>query len=404
MKQRRFKSRWLILFLVVAVLLAALWVLLRPQPQAADIGTVDEGTMRLVIENEGHTRVAHTYVVAAPVSGRLERVTIQPGDPVIEGETVLARLRPALPAVLDARSRAQAVAALEEAEAALLAAEAERDAAETARELAERSLTRVQRIARSGAVSKAEIDNAEAESRAAEARLATADASIAMRKASVERARSQLDQRLSPAAAADASEELQILAPANGSALTLLAESATPITAGTSIIEIGDVSGDLEVVCELLSRDAVRVRPGQSVEIVDWGGKPMLPATVRRVSPAGVAKVSAMGVEEQRVEVVIDFTGAKEERAGLGHGYQVNARIVVWEADQVLRIPSAALFREGEAWAAFVVVDGRAVRRPVDIGVNNGTFAEVLGGLDAGDRVVLYPSNAIEDGTLVVPR
>lgn len=399
---RRLRTRWLILTLVAGVFAAALFVVMRPKPVAVDLGTVDRGPMELIIENEGETRVAQTYVVSAPISGRLERVTIQPGDTVVQGETVLARMRPALPAVLDARSRAQAQAALTEAEAALLAARSERDAALAARDLARRTLARHQSLARSGSVSTASIENTRANADAAAARLQSAEAAIAMREASVASAQSLLD--LSLPNGTDEGADLPILSPANGAALRVLVESATPITAGTPIIEVGDVTDDMEIVCDLLSRDAVRVQPGQDVTITDWGGGPPLAAKVLRVSPAGVTKVSALGVEEQRVEVVIGFTGPPKDHSGLGHGFQVTARIVIWRADDVLRLPSSALFRDGLGWAVFAMADERANRRPVRIGVNNGLFAEVLEGIAPGEQVVLYPSDAVADGVAIAQR
>lgn len=399
---RKLRTRWLILILVAGVFASALFVVLQPKPVAVDLGQVDRGPMTLTIESEGQTRVAHSYVVSAPISGRLERVTIEPGDPVVQGETVLARMRPALPAVLDARSRAQAQSALDEAEAALTAAHAERDAARAARDLAERTFGRTQSLARSGTVSTAAVDNAEADANAAAARLSTAEAAIAMREAAVARAQTLLDQSLAPDT--NGAEDFPILSPASGAALRVLVESATTVAVGTPIIEVGDVTGDLEVVSDLLSRDAVRVRPGQDVLISNWGGGPPLAAKVLRVSPSGVTKVSALGVEEQRVEVVIGFDGAPADHAGLGHGFQVTANITVWRTDDALRLPSAALFRDGDGWAVYRVDADRAAKRAVQIGVNNGVFAEVKAGLEPDERVVLYPSDAIADGVPLVER
>lgn len=399
---RTLNSRWLILPAVAAVAIAALVVMMRPAPVAVDLGVVDRGAMDLAITAEGQTQVAQTYVVSAPISGRLERVTIRPGDAIVAGQTVLARMRPALPAALDARTLAQAQAALDEAEAALTAARAERDAAQTARDLARRSLDRTHSLARSGTVSRAAVDTAEAEAQAADARLDTAEAAIAMRRAAVARARTLVDQGLAPDP--NGAAPLAIIAPADGAALRVLVESATTIAAGTPILDIGDVAGDLQVVCDLLSRDAVRVRPGQPVSITEWGGGPALAGVVRRVSPAGVTKVSALGVEEQRVEVTIGFDTPPGARQGLGHGFQVTARIVIWQADDVARVPSAALFRAGDGWAVYHVQDGVARPRAVQVGVNNGVWAQLESGLAPGDQVVLYPGSGLNEGTAVVAR
>ncbi|PIE09435.1 MAG: RND transporter [Rhodobacterales bacterium] len=399
---RKFRTRWLILIVIAGVFAAALFVVLQPKPVAVDLGVVDRGPMELSIESEGQTRVAQTYIVSAPISGRLERVTIEPGDTVTQGETILARMRPALPAVLDARSLAQAQAALDEAKAALSAAHAERDAANSARALADRTLSRTQSLARSGTVSTAAVDNAEAAADSAAARLSTADAAIAMREAAVARAQTLVDQSLAPDA--NGSTDFPILSPANGSALRILVESATTLAAGTPIIEVGDVSGDLEVVSDLLSRDAVRVRAGQDVTITNWGGGPPLAAKVLRVSPAGVTKVSALGVEEQRVEVVIGFDGTPADHVGLGHGFQVTAHIVVWRAADTVRLPSAALFRDGDGWAVYVQAGDQAAKRVVQIGVNNGVYAQVDAGIEPGESVVLYPSDAISDGVPLIKR
>lgn len=401
---RRFRTRWLILGLIGAILAAALYASFREQPVTVDLGTVARGPMVVEIASDARTRVADTYVISSSVAGRLRRVTLEAGDTVEKGETVLARISPALPVFLDARSRAQAQAAVDEAEAALRAAEADSEAARAERDLAQSAYDRTRRLATSGTVSTTAVENARATAGAAEARLGTAEAAILMRRAAVTSAQTVLDQAANGETNGTA-QEIDVTAPASGTVLQIMALSETAIAAGTPIMEIGDVSGDLEVVSDILSRDAVRIAPGQRVRISDWGGPQDLDAVVLRVDPMAVTKVSALGVEEQRVNVVIRFTGPPEARAGLGHGFQVDAHIVTWETPDALLIPSAALIRGADGWSAFVLDgSGRAERRTVAIGANNGTDAVVTEGLAQGDQVVLYPTAGIGDGTLLTRR
>ncbi|KEO55946.1 efflux RND transporter periplasmic adaptor subunit [Thioclava pacifica] len=397
------RTRWLILILVALIAAGAVAALLWPQSQTVDLGTVTRGPMRLAIEDDGRTRVSESYTVSTPVSGRLQRLDIHVGDPVVKGETVVARMRPALPAVLDARSRAQAEAALAEAQAALSAAQGDYRAAVAMREQADADLSRAQRLALSGTISQSALDRDQINADYAAAQEAAAKAAIAMREAAVASAQSVLQNDAAVANSAGA-ETIPLYAPATGTVLQILQENETVLSAGSPIMEIGNISDGLEVVADLLSRDAVRVRVGDPVEITDWGGPDVLNGKVLRVDPAGTTKVSALGVEEQRVGVVIGFTGDPAKRAGLGHGFQVTVQIVVWQAEDALRVPSSALFRRGTGWAAFKVEDGRAHEVSVEIGTDNGTVAEVTSGLSEGDQVVLYPVEGLEDGSPVAPR
>ncbi|KFE33716.1 efflux RND transporter periplasmic adaptor subunit [Thioclava atlantica] len=397
------RTRWLIPILVALITAGALAALFWPQPQPVDTGIVSRGPMKLVIEDDGRTRVNEAFTVSAPVSGRLERLDIHVGDPVVKGETVVARMRPALPAVLDARSRAQAEAALAEAKAALSAAEGDYRAAVAKRAQAEADLARSQRLALSGTISQSVLDRDQVTADYAEAQEAAAKAAIAMREAAVASAQSVL-QNDAAASNGEAADAIPLYAPASGTVLQILRESETVLAAGTPIMEIGNISDGLEVVADLLSRDAVRVRVGDPVEITDWGGPNVLEGKVERIDPSGVTKVSALGVEEQRVGVVIGFTGDPARREGLGHGFQVTVGIVVWQAQDALRVPSSALFRRGSGWAVFRVKDGRAHEIPVEIGTDNGQVAEVTSGLSEGDQVVLYPVEGLADGARVAPR
>ena len=407
MARTRRRSRLIFTLLAAALIAAGLAAAFWPRPALVDLGEVTQGAMRVTIDEEGRTRVAEPYVVSTPVAGRLQRVEVHPGDPVRRGETVVAHMRPANPVALDVRTREQARAAVQAAEAALRVARADRAAAVAGRDLALQELARAQRLAQEDIVSPAALERAEQNRRVAQAAVETAEAAIAMREAELANARAQLigfeDQGLAAAISAEG-EDIPLYAPADGRILRVMQQSETTLPAGAPIMEIGDVEGQLEVVVELISSDAVQVAPGNRVIVEDWGGPQALDGVVERVDPFAVTRVSALGVEEQRVPVTVRLTGPAESRAGLGHGYRVEARIVVWEAEEAVRVPASALFREGDGWAAFVADDGVARLRPVEIGAQNGLVAEVRAGLAPGDRVILYPSPAIADGARIAER
>jgi HlyD family secretion protein len=392
------------LFVIAAGLAAAFW----PRPELVDLGEVTQGPMRVTIDEEGRTQVAEPYVVSTPVAGRLQRVEVDPGERVVQGETIVAHMRPANPAALDVRTREQARAAVQAAEAALRVAEADRAAAVASRDLALQELARAQRLAQEDIVSPAALERAEQNRRVAQAAVETAEAAIAMREAELANARARLigfeDDGLAAALDATAPDDIPVRAPADGRILRVFQQSETTLPAGAPIMEIGDIEGGLEVVVELLSPDAVQVAPGDPVRIEDWGGPEALQGEVARIDPYAQTRVSALGVEEQRVPVTVALSCPPERRCGLGHGYRVEARIVVWQREDALRVPVSALFRHGEGRAVFVAEAGRAVLRPVEIGRSNGVEAEALSGLRAGESVVLYPSEAVEDGTAIAER
>lgn len=390
---------------VGAALVAAFW----PQPTLVDMDVATRGPMQVTIDEQGRTEVHEIYVVSTPVSGMLERVTAEPGDPVAARETVVAQMRPSNPDALNARTREQAIAAADAAAAALRVAQADRNSAAASNELAQTDLDRTRRLAESGTVSRAALERAETAARAAEATLQTADAAIAMREAELANARALLigfeDQALAQAISEDFGEHIPLRSPIDGRVLRVIQESEAVLPAGAPVLEIGNIETGLDVVVELISSDAVQVSVGDRVLIEEWGGPEALAGEVASIAPYGVTKVSALGVEEQRVSVTVRFTSPEEERASLGHGYRVETRIIVWAAEDVLRVPSAALFREGADWAVFAV-DAEGVTRltPVEIGRNNGVMAQVLGGLGEGAQVVLYPSAGLADGEAVAPR
>ncbi|SFO44322.1 HlyD family secretion protein [Cohaesibacter marisflavi] len=388
--------------LVVAALAYAFW----PQPTSVDMGEAKMGAMQVTVNEEGFTRVHDAYVVSSPVAGRLLRVEVEPGDPVVKGETVIAQMRPSSPAMLDIRTREQARASVTAAEATLRVARADLNKAKSDLDLASQELDRTRRLAETDTASKAALDRAEAEYRAASATKDNAEAVIAVREAELDNARARLIGFEEDAAGAtsDSSAPVPLTAPTTGTVLRVIQKSETTLSAGTDIMEIGNIDHDLEVVVELLSTDAVQVSPGDRVMIADWGGNSELEGTVERVEPWGYTKYSSLGVEEQRVKAIIRFTSPKNEREKLGHGYRVELKIVIWSDDNTLLIPSNALFRDGETWAVFRVVDKTAYQTRVKVGKDNGISAQILDGLSAGDQIVLYPSAGLADGVKVVRR
>ncbi len=389
--------------LVAGALAAAFW----PKPTMVDMGAVTRGTMRLTIDEEGRTRVRNAYVVSTPVAGQLQRVRVQPGDPVERGNTIVAHMRPSNPAALDVRTREQAFAAVNAAEAALRVARADLNAALAHRDLAQTELARTEQLVERGISTDAALDRARQTARVAEANVDTAKAAISMRVAEIANAQAQLigfdDPRLA-AAIGTASNDIPLHAPADGRILRVMQQSETSLPAGAPIMEIGNVESDLEVVVDLLSTDAVQVSIDDPVIIADWGGSGELTGNVIRVDPFGVTQFSALGVEEQRVNAVIAFTSPPEDYAGLGHGFRVETRIIVWQSEDTLIVPASALFRSRGSWAVFVVENDIATLRTVEIGPNNGIEAQVISGLAEGDRVVLYPSSGLSEGMSVAER
>ena len=389
--------------LVAGALAAAFW----PKPTMVDMGAVTRGTMRLTIDEEGRTRVRNAYVVSTPVAGQLQRVRVQPGDPVERGKTIVAHMRPSNPAALDVRTREQAFAAVNAAEAALRVARADLNAALAHRDLAQTELARTEQLVERGISTDAALDRARQTARVAEANVDTAKAAISMRVAEIANAQAQLigfdDPRLA-AAIGTASNDIPLHAPADGRILRVMQQSETSLPAGAPIMEIGNVESDLEVVVDLLSTDAVQVSIDDPVIIADWGGSGELTGKVIRVDPFGVTQFSALGVEEQRVNAVIAFASPPEDYAGLGHGFRVETRIIVWQSEDTLIVPASALFRSRDSWAVFVVENDIATLRTVEIGPNNGIEAQVISGLAEGDRVVLYPSSGLSEGMSVAER
>lgn len=387
-----------------AILLAVgfAW-LFRPQPVSVDLHTVQSGPMRVTIDEDGETRIRDVFVVSAPVAGNKRRITHKAGDPVEANKTVIASIVPNEPALLDPRSVTQARAAVEAAQAALELARAEVRRAESELGYAQSELQRIRRLARSGNVSESEQDRAEREMRSRQAQLEEAQARLSINEFELERARAALMPPGGVREEQDGLDSVNVYSPVDGRVLRILAESESVVAAGMGLAEIGD-PGNLEIVVDLLSADAVKVEAGQEVEIHDWGGEHSITGVVRRVEPYGFTRVSALGIEEQRVNVIIDIKPPREQWRSLGHGFRVETRIILWQSDDVLKIPLAPLFRHGDDWAVYKVLDGTARLQVVEVGRRNGTEAQILDGLVEGERIVLYPGNLVHDGTEVVQR
>lgn len=390
--------------LVVVLLAGGFTYAFWPQPVPVDMAIIERGEMLVTIDGDGRTRVREVYVVSAPISGRVLRTERHAGDEVKAGETLLATIRPADPTFLDRRARAQAESAVKAAEAGFALARAERAHARAELDFARAELGRARKLAARGNLPQRNLDLAVLNERTATAALARSKAGLSMRSYELETARAALIQPgAGGALTKDAVCCVEVLAPVDGKVLRVLHESEAVVAAGTPLLELGDPA-DLEVVADLLSGDAVRVSTGAAVAIEDWGGGNALVGYVRRIEPSGFTKISALGIEEQRVNVIVDFTEARERWLKLGHGYRVEVRIEEWRGADLLKLPLGALFRDGDDWAVFAVVDERAVLRRISIGHRNSREAEVLDGLGEGDAVILHPGDRIAEGVRVTAR
>jgi HlyD family secretion protein len=384
-------------------LLGALAYSFMPQPVPADLVEARHGTLLITIDDEGETRVRDIYVLSAPVAGRALRIEAEAGDEVVAGETVVAEIEPIDPAFLDPRSEAQAQADINAAESARDLALARVDSAMAELEFAESELQRARRLVSDKLISEHALDEAERGFKTRKAELATARAALQVSSFELERARAQL---VSPTETHERHEHCEcipIRAPVTGRILRVLHESEGVVASGEPLVEIGN-PGELEIVTDLLSTDAVRAAADQRVIIERWGGEQPLEGRVRRVEPFGFTKVSALGIEEQRVNVIIDITSPPEQWARLGHGYQLETRIVLSEREDALKLPLTALFRDGARWAVYVEESGRARLRHVEIGERSQLEASIRQGLQASERVIEHPGNRIADGVRITPR
>lgn len=381
-----------------ALTIAALAAAFRPRPVEVDAAQVTRGDLVVTVDEMGRARVRDRYVVSAPIGGNVLRLELRAGDE-IAATAVVARIVPMAPMLLDARSRAEAQARYAGAEAAQKQARAAISRAELASQHASDELERARRLALSNAIAPTALTTAELEARLRVEELASARFAERMAANEVDTVRAVL-RRFDPASASN--DSFDVCSPITGRVLRVLKESAGPVQAGTPLVELGD-PGALELVSDVLSADAVTIRPGAAVKVERWGGEP-LTAHVRRVEPSAFTRLSALGVEEQRVPVVIDLDSPREKWATLGDGFRVEVRIVTADKRAVAQVPLASVFRSREGWSVFVVRDDRARIVPVELGARSDTAVEIVKGVAESDRVLVHPGERVVDGTRVSPR
>jgi len=387
--------RLLPIFAALGLIALLVWSLL-PRPVEVELAEVAPRSLTVAVEEEGKARIREVFTVSATITGKLQRISLHAGDTVTEGDTVAA-IGPSAPVLLDSRSRAVAEATAAAAQAATDLARAQLAQAEASHDFMAAEAARATALREKGALSQRAFDSAVREEKTARAAVSSAVANLAVREKELESALAVLRSDRSGNAAACC---VDLLAPVSGRVLRVLTESEQVVQPGTPILELGD-PGNLEIVVDLLSRDAVRVSEGAAATVSGWGGAPIA-ARVERVEPSAVTRVSALGIEEQRVTVILALDGPPEDWRGLGHGFRVIARIDIWQDDDVLTIPVGALFRDGQDWATYVLREGRAAVQKLDLGERNEELAQVLDGLQAGDQVIQHPSDQVYDGIRVL--
>lgn len=391
-------ARRIVMALLALGIVLALGLAFRPRPLEVEVVAAGRGDLVVTVDEMAKTRVRDRYVVSAPIGGNLMRIELRAGDEVRAG-SVLARIVPMQPVLLDPRSRSEAQARV----SVSLAGERQAEAAVARAELAEAhaadELVRTRRLVEGGSLPSDALVRAELEARLRKEELASARFAEQMAANEVTMARTAL-RRFEPSATP--SDSFEVTSPAFGRVLRIPTQSAGPVQPGTPLVEVGD-PGALEIVADILTADAVRMKPGAPVTVERWGGDP-LPAHVRRVEPSAFTRLSALGVEEQRVPVVIDLDAPHERTAALGDGFRVEVRVVVAERHDVVHVPLAAVFRRGDGWALYVARDERARIVPVKLGVRSDTAVEIEEGLAAGDRVLVHPGERVADGVRIAPR
>jgi HlyD family secretion protein len=385
--------------LLLAGIVYAFW----PRPALVDLAVVQRGPLVVTADEEGATRVRDVFVVSSSVSGRLRRIERDVGDAVLAGKTIVANIEPIDPSFLDMRSEAEAKASVQAAQAAKALSEARLLEVEAELDFARADHDRAQRLIRDVTISERALDEAERSFRTRSAAVATVKAEIKMRDSELARARARLVSPIETQKYHGACACVPIIAPVSGRILRLIRESEGVVQAGEALMEIGNPQ-DLEIVVDFLSTDAVKIEAGQRVIIEEWGGTEPLAGRVRRVEPYGFTKVSALGIEEQRVNIIIDLTAPPARWKRLGHGFRVEVRVVLWESKTVMRLPLTALFRVGDRWNVFVSKGGRALRRAIRIGRGNGHLVEITDGLREGEWVIVHPSDRVSEGVRIRPR
>jgi len=372
-----------------------------PQPVMVEAVAAMRAPLAVSIEEEGRTRVIDRYIVSAPVDGVACRVQLEVGDPVKQGQVLLG-ITPLESQVLDPRSRAQAKARVSAAEAALRAAREEAQAATATQEYAATELERLRPLMEKGLVAREAFNRAETEAKTSAAAKRSADFNVDVAGYDLEAARTTLQYSAATASGIPA-ERVPVRAPIDGRILKVQHECEGAVRTGEPLLEVGDPTA-LEIEVDVLSADAVKIKPGMKVLFDRWGGEQPLQGRVRNIEPVGFTKISALGVEEQRVLVISDFTSPGEQWQRLGDGYRVEAQFILWQEDDVLQVPASSLFRYNQGWAVFVIDGNRASRREIKVGQRNGLNAQILAGVETGEMVINHPSDAVEDGRSIKQR
>lgn len=383
--------------LIGALLVWGFW----PQPVLVERATAKYAPLTITIEEEGRTRIIDHYIISAPVNGVTCRLHLKVGDRVTQGQTLL-NITPLASQVLDPRSRAQAQAQVAVAESALRVAQEQARVAAAAAQLANTDLKRYRPLLEKGLISQGVFDTAFTQAQSLSATKRSADFAVEVARHELESARTTLEYS-GKSATDDPAERVAVRSPINGQILKVARKCEGPVSTGEALLEVGDPRS-LEIEVDVLSADAVKIKPGMKVFFDRWGGEQTLVGRVRVIEPVGFTKVSALGVEEQRVLIISDFTSPAQQWQRLGDGYRVEASFVLWHEEEVLQVPASSLFRYNDGWALFVIEDDRAKRREVTIGQRNGLQAQILKGITAGELIINHPSEAVEDDIAIEQR
>lgn len=396
-------SRWVTGAAILAIVIGLLIYGFLPPAVDVDLATVGRGSLTVMVEDDGKTRVRERYIVSAPLAGRLWRTALRSGDPIQANETIVATIEASESNLLDDRARAEAEARLKAAEAHREQSMALIDRANDAVTIAKGDLDRAEALYAKKSITEESYDAVRLKHRLAAHDLRVAEFNLTISEFERDQARAALIRFSQRPESEQQLFHLEIRSPISGRVFRVFEESATPVEVGSHLIELGNPT-DLEVEIDVLSVDAVQIKPGTKVKLTHWGGEVPLEARVRIVEPSAFTKVSALGIEEQRVWIIADILTPPADRRSLGDGFRVEAGIVTWEAEDVLKVPAGALFRKGNDWAVFVEQQARSVLQTVRVGHTNGIEAEILDGLSPGDRVILHPNDRIRSGVRIVPR
>jgi HlyD family secretion protein len=388
-----------LLAVAAAVAIGGLAWAMREQPALVDVAAITLAPMQVGILEEGTTRVKQVYTVSAPIAGYLARISLRAGDHVAAGKTVIARIYPLDPPLIDRRTQAELVAMRDAARSGVGIAEIELQRAEAAHRIVNGELERALKLFGPGIISESALERAKNQVELARKAVEAADATVAFRRAELASAEARL-LPTNPNPTSQAECCVEVFAPVDGVVLTVISQSEQAVAAGAALVSVGNTD-DLEIVVDLLSSDAVRVSPGTPATITGWGGDANLPATLVRVGPSAVTTISALGIEEQRVETTLRLD---RQDPRMGHNYQVWAELTTWECAACLQVPISALFREGNEWNVFLVDGDRLRQVELSIGHMNSDVAELIGGAKAGDRVVVHPADTLAADARVAVR